>query len=137
MRRALGVAALTLVAACAPSADGARVARSTLVVGIDVSGSFEGKGNYESSVDFAANYLYGHLHGLGGLNQPTAVFVGSLGGEKPGEAKSFQPIHTFQNMTAPHVAAYLRYEYTSRYAVTDFHPIFQPDRTLAHLQNIE
>ena len=136
MRRALGVAALTLVAACAPSAEGGRVARSTLVIGIDVSGSFEGKGNYESSVDFAANYLYGHLHGLGGLNQPTAVFVGSLGGEKPGEAKSFQPIHTFQNMTVPQIAAYLRKEYPSRDALTDFNPFFDRVGTLVKRQNL-
>jgi hypothetical protein len=89
MRRALGLAALAVVSACAPSADAGRVARSTLVIGIDVSGSFQNKGRYESSIDFAANYLYGHIHGLGGLKQPTNVFVGSLGGEKPGEAKSF------------------------------------------------
>ena len=41
--------------ACAPTADGARVARSTLVVGIDVSGSFGSRGRYENSIDFAAN----------------------------------------------------------------------------------
>ena len=79
---------LSAVVACAPPADGARVARSTLVIGIDVSGSFRGKAHYESAIDFAANYLYAHIHGLGGLKQPTAVFVGSFGGEKPGETKS-------------------------------------------------
>ncbi|HEX3534360.1 MAG TPA: hypothetical protein VHT23_09070, partial [Gemmatimonadaceae bacterium] len=94
-------AALMLSAAvsCAPSADGSqRVARSTLVIGIDVSGSFRGKAHYESAIDFTSNYLYAHIHGLGGLKQPTAVFVGSFGGEKPGETKSFQPIDTFRNM---------------------------------------
>ena len=85
-----------------------RTARSTLVIGIDVSGSFRRGGRYDSSIDFAANYLYGHLHGLGGLKQPTAVFVGSIGGEKPGETKSFQPIHTFQEMSVAQIAAYLR-----------------------------
>ncbi|HMH86918.1 MAG TPA: hypothetical protein VK529_13290, partial [Gemmatimonadaceae bacterium] len=63
---------LSAVVACAPPADGARVARSTLVIGIDVSGSFRGKAHYESAIDFTANYLYAHLHGLGGLKQPTA-----------------------------------------------------------------
>jgi hypothetical protein len=122
--------------ACAPSAEGGRVARSTLVIGIDVSGSFEGKGNYDNSIDFAANYLYGHLHGLGGLKQPTAVFVGSLGGEKPGEAKSFQPIHTFQNMTVPQIATYLRKEYPSRDALTDYNPFFERVATLVKRQNL-
>src|SRR5947209_11169517 len=94
---AAGALVIGSALSCAPSADASRIARSTLVIGIDVSGSFESKGRYESSIDFTANYLYAHIHGLGGLKQPTAVFVGSLGGEKPGEAKSFQPIHTFQN----------------------------------------
>jgi hypothetical protein len=110
---------LSAVVACAPPADGARVARSTLVIGIDVSGSFRGKAHYESAIDFTANYLYAHLHGLGGLKQPTAVFVGSFGGEKPGETKSFQPIHTFQNMTVPQIAAFLRKEYPSNDGLTD------------------
>jgi hypothetical protein len=140
-RRIFGLAAvpalvLSAAVACAPSAEGGRVARSTLVVGIDVSGSFQGRGRYESSIDFAANYLYGHIHGLGGLKQPTAVFVGSLGGEKPGEAKSFQPIHTFQNMTVPQIAAYLRKEYPPRDALTDFNPFFDRVATLVKRQNL-
>ena len=98
---------LSAIVACAPPADGARVARSTLVIGIDVSGSFRGKAHYESAIDFTANYLYAHIHGLGGLKQPTNVFVGSFGGEKPGETKSFQPIHTFQNKSVAEIAASL------------------------------
>jgi hypothetical protein len=140
-RRGLALAAasalvLSAAVACAPSADGARVARSTLVVGIDVSGSFQSRGRYESSIDFAANYLYGHLHGLGGLKEPTAVFVGSLGGEKPGEAKSFQPIMTFQNMTVPQIAAYLRKEYPPRDALTDFNPFFERVATIVKRNNL-
>ena len=90
--------ALSAVVGCSSSAaDTTRVPRSTLVIGIDVSGSFESRGRYESSIDFTANYLYAHIHGLGGLKQPTAVFVGSFGGEKPGETKSFQPIQPFRS----------------------------------------
>ncbi|HJQ12553.1 MAG TPA: hypothetical protein VJ840_16085 [Gemmatimonadaceae bacterium] len=113
-----------------------RVARSTLVLAIDVSGSFRGKHGYESAVDFAANYLYAHLHGLGGLKEPTAVFVGSFGGEKPGETKSFQPIHTFQNMTVAQIAAYLRKEYPPRDGLTDFNPFFERVATLVKRQNL-
>ena len=133
---ALAVLALSVVVACAPPADGARVARSTLVIGIDVSGSFQGKGRYESAIDFTANYLYAHLHGLGGLKQPTAVFVGSFGGEKPGETKSFQPIHTFQNMSVPQIAAFLRKEYPSNDGLTDFNPFFERVGTLVKRQNL-
>jgi hypothetical protein len=133
-------AAVTLTAAisCAPSADGAgpRVARSTLVIGIDVSGSFKSRDRYDNAIDFAANYLYAHIHGLGGLKQPTNVFVGSFGGEKPGETKSFQPIHTFQNMTVPQIAAFLRKEYPSNDGLTDFNPFFERVATLVKRQNL-
>ena len=131
-------AALVLsAAACAPSADGGqRVARSTLVIGIDVSGSFRGKAHYESAIDFAANYLYAHIHGLGGLKQPTAVFVGSFGGEKPGETKSFQPIDTFRNMSVAEIAAFLRKEYPSNDGLTDFNPFFERVGTLVKRQNL-
>jgi hypothetical protein len=126
-------AALTIgaLAGCSAAAgDSPRVARSTLVIAIDVSGSFGGKARYESAIDFTANYLYAHIHGLSGLKQPTAVFVGSVGGEKPGETKSFQPIHSFQNMTVAQIAAYLRKEYPSRDGLTDFNPFFARVATL-------
>jgi hypothetical protein len=113
-----------------------RIARSTLIIGIDVSGSFQRDGRYESAIDFAANYLYGHLHGLGGLKQPTAVFVGSIGGEKPFETKSFQPIHTFQNMSVSEIAAYLRREYPARDGLTEFNPFFDRVGTLVKRQNL-
>jgi hypothetical protein len=131
-------AALTLsaVVGCSQAASSTRVARSTLVIGIDVSGSFRGKAHYESAIDFTANYLYAHIHGLGGLKQPTAVFVGSFGGEKPGETKSFQPIHTFQNKSVPEIAAFLRKEYPSNDGLTDFNPFFERVGTLVRRQNL-
>ena len=141
-RLAVIVAVVAAAAACSPGApqEGgskeSRVARSTLVIGIDVSGSFRSKGRYESSIDFTANYLYAHLHGLGGLKQPTAVFVGSFGGERPQETKSFQPIHTFQNMSVEQIAAYLRREYPARDGLTDFNPFFDRVATLVKRQNL-
>jgi hypothetical protein len=126
-----------LAGACAPASGGEqRVARSTLVIGIDVSGSFRKGGNYESSIDFAANYIYAHLHGLGGLKQPTAMFVGSIGGERAGETKSFQPIHTFQSMSVEQIAAYLRKEYPSRDGLTDFNPFFERVAVLVKRQGL-
>ena len=138
-RTVLAAAAALLLAAsyaCVPTADGARIPRSTLVLGIDVSGSFQSEGRYESSIDFAANYLYAHLHGLDGLKQPTAVLVGSIGGERPKETKSFQPIETFQHMSVPEIAAYLRKEYPSRDGLTDFNPFFERVAALVTRQNL-
>jgi hypothetical protein len=133
--RMAAVGMLLVLSACAPPTDG-RVARSTLVIGIDVSGSFLRGGRYESSIDFAANYLYAHLHGLGDLKQPTSVFVGSIGGAAAEETKSFQPIHTFQDMSVSQIAAYLRKEYPARDGLTDFNPFFERVSTLIKRQNL-
>jgi hypothetical protein len=130
---ALAMVALT---SCVPSSDNPRVARSTLVVGVDVSGSFQRGGRYESAIDFAANYIYAHLRGLGGLKQPTALFVGSVGGEERDETKSFQPIHTFQDMSVEQISAYLRREYPARDGLTDFNPFFRRVATLVKRQNL-
>jgi hypothetical protein len=136
VRRMAQAVALAALVACAPKGGETRTARSTLVIGIDVSGSFRRGGRYDSSIEFAANYLYGHLHGLGGLKKPTNVFVGSIGGEQPGETKSFQPIHTFQGMSVAEIASYLRREYPSRDGLTDFNPFFGRVATLLKRQGL-
>jgi hypothetical protein len=136
VRRLAQAGALAALVACAPPSAEKRTARSTLVIGIDVSGSFRRGGRYDSSVEFAANYLYGHLHGLGGLKTPTNVFVGSIGGEDVGETKSFQPIHTFQGMSVAEIASFLRREYPSRDGLTDFNPFFRRVATLVKRQGL-
>ncbi|HVE79553.1 MAG TPA: hypothetical protein VNA89_11850 [Gemmatimonadaceae bacterium] len=140
--RARVVAALALACAttaCSPAAGSPaaeRTARNTLVIGIDISGSFLREGRYESAVDFAAQYIYAHLHGLGGLKKPTALFVGTVGGDVAGETKSFQPIHTFQSMSVDEIRAYLRREYPARDGLTDFNPFFTRVATLVKRQNL-
>ena len=91
MSRALLAACAAATFACAPSGEQV-IPRSTMVIGLDVSGSFRQSGHFDDAVEFAANYLYAHMNGLGDLRVPTAVFVGTLGGERPGEAKVFHPI---------------------------------------------
>ncbi len=102
-----GAMVVAAVTACIPIEDTPRRARSTLFIGIDVSGSFESTGNYDDAIEFASHYLYGHLHGLGELSMPSAVFVGSVGGDTPGETKSFQPIHAFRDKSPEEIAAVL------------------------------
>lgn len=118
------------------SEDEKRVARSTLVIGIDVSGSFQKGGRYDNSIDFAAHYLYAHLNGLGGLRVPTSVFVGSVGGEREDEWKSFQPIHTFEGKSIGEIAAYLRKQYPPNDGLTDFNPFFERVATLVKRQGL-
>lgn len=138
MRRALllglGIAALLgATPACAP-VQSRGTPRNTLVVGIDVSGSF--RQGYDDAIEFAAYYIYGHLNGLGGLRVPSAVFVGSVGGEEPGEVKSFHPIQDFQNRGVDQIAADLRTWFPPRDAFTDFNPFFDRVATLVKRQNL-
>ena len=135
-RFAAGVIIVAILGACSPVEDNPRRARSTLVLGIDVSGSFEATGNYTEAIEFASHYLYGHLNGLGELAVPSAVFVGSVGGENPGETKSFQPIHAFQGKSPEEIAAVLREQFPSRDGFTDFNAFFDRVATLVKRQGL-
>jgi hypothetical protein len=125
--------ATLVLAACAPAQSG-EPPRNTLVVGIDVSGSF--RRHSADAIDFAAHYVYGHLNGLGGLRPPTAMFVGSVGGERAGEVKSFHPIHDFQGKSVEEIAASLREWFPERDQVTDFNVFLDRAATLVKRQNL-
>ncbi len=135
-RFAAGAIIVAILGACTPVEDSPRRARSTLVLGIDVSGSFEATGNYDDAIEFASHYLYGHLSGLGELAVPSAVFVGSVGGENPGETKSFQPIHAFRGKSPEEIAAVLREQFPSRDGFTDFNVFFDRVATLVKRQGL-
>ena len=135
-RFAAGAIIVAILGACTPVQDSPRRARSTLVLGIDVSGSFEATGNYDSAIEFASHYIYGHLNGLGELAVPSAVFVGSVGGENPGETKSFQPIHAFQGKSPEELAAVLREQFPSQDGFTDFNAFFDRVATLVKRQGL-
>lgn len=119
---ALGVA---LLAACSAGDQEAHPAASTMVIGIDVSGSFRDSKLYDDAVDFASQYIVAHLTGVGQLHTPTALFVGSVGGARPGEPKAFHPINDFQGLSADQVAANLRNWFPATDEYTDFNAFFQ------------
>jgi hypothetical protein len=132
-----GVWVLAGTLACAP-AESEVVPRSTLVIGIEATyhqrGAF--KHEFDDAVDFAAYYLYGRLRGLGDLQQPSALFVGSIGGDSPDEAKAFRPIHDFQGRSAAEIARDLRAWYPPEDRLTDFNPFFERVATLIRRQNL-
>lgn len=83
-------------------------ARQTVFVGMDISGSFLNGKYYEDALHFLANYISAHMNGYGGLEIPVALFVGSIGGDKPNEPKSFYPIQTFENKSVQEILETLR-----------------------------
>lgn len=112
-----------LLAACTPP-ENAPPPRSTLVVGLDVSGSFRQSGHFDEALEFAAVYIYGHLNGMGKLRQVTDIFVGSLGGERPGEPKTFHPIQDLTGKVPSEIAADLRAWFPETDPLTDFNAFF-------------
>src|SRR5438445_220245 len=125
MRRRVAALALALsVVACSPS-QRAETPRSTLVIGMDISGSFRRNPNFNGAIEFAALYIYAHLNGMDGLQTNTAIFVGELGGERPGQAKVFHPIQDLSGKTPAQIAADLRAWFPQEDPITDFNAFFQ------------
>jgi hypothetical protein len=64
------------------------------------------------------------------------VFVGSVGGARPGEPKSFQPIHAFQGKTPDEIAQALREFFPPEDSFTDFNSFFDRVATLVKRQGL-
>jgi hypothetical protein len=128
-------AGLALVAAlalgCAPPKN-APPPKSTLVIGLDVSGSFRKSGHFDDAIEFAALYIYAHLKGLRDLRRPTDVFVGTMGGRRPGEAKTFHPIQDLSGKSPQQIAADLRAWFPETDPITDYNAFFE--RTAVHVK---
>jgi hypothetical protein len=100
--------------------------RLVMFLGVDISGSFMRSKNFDDSLSFAAHYLYAHLNGLGGLEVPHSLFVGSIGGASPDEAKTFYPIQTFANKSVDEINAQLHeiFPRKKENPFTDFNAFF-------------
>ena len=132
---AIAVSLGLLLLACEPPQT-EREARMTLFIGIDVSGSFQNTGNFDDALRFAAHYIYGHLNEIDGLEAPNVLFVGSIGGERPGEPKSFHPIHDFRGKSVDEIHADLQRWFRPDDAFTDFNPFFERVATFVKRQNL-
>ena len=86
----------------------ANAGRLVLFVGVDISGSYMNGRYFDDSIEFLARYIHGHLNGYGGLEVPHSLFVGSIGGLKADEAKTFFPIQTFQDRSIEQIESQLR-----------------------------
>ena len=135
--RAFAAVALGLLVglSCVPR-ETERQPRVSMFVGIDVSGSFQRTGRFDDALRFTAHYIYAHLNELGGLEEPNVLFVSSIGGEEVGEAKSFHPIHDFQNKDVDEITSDLREWFRPDDAFTDFNPFFSRVATVVKQRNL-
>ena len=133
--RILLVALLLLAPGCTSS--DAEKPRLSLFVGVDVSGSFSKTPHFKDALRFLSHYIYGHLHGMGGLEKPRAVFVGSIGGDVPNEPKAFHPIQVFERKNVPEIEAKLKELFdTKGNYLTDFNAFFDRVATLVKRQGL-
>ena len=107
--------------------DTQRAGNSVLFVGVDISGSFKKSGHFDDSLRFMSHYLYTHLNGLGDTRIPGDLFVGSIGGAKPNEPKTFYPIQTFQYKDVKGIEKELRkiFSKTNTNRYTDYNAFFK------------
>jgi hypothetical protein len=82
--------------------------RLVIFVGVDISGSFMNGRYFDDSIQFLARYIYGHLNGIGDMEVPHSLFVGSIGGYKKDEPKTLYPIESFQNRSVEQIEERLR-----------------------------
>lgn len=110
----------------AVSADG-QPGREVYFIGVDISGSFKATGYFKDSIRFLAHYTYMHINGLGGTKVPAAFFVGSIGGVKPDEPKTFYPIQTFEHQSIKQIEAKLFniFPKTDNNKYTDYDAFFE------------
>ncbi len=131
------VASLVLAVGCASTEE--PEPRLSLFVGVDVSGSFTQARAplFEDSLRFLAYYIYGHLHGTGGLEKVRALYVGPLGGNVPNEPKALFPIQVFERMSVPQIEAKLKEMFVRKgNFLTDFNAFFKNVSETAQKQNL-
>lgn len=101
--------------------------RLVMFVGVDISGSFLRSKNFKDSLEFLSNYIYAHLNGYGGLEVPHSLFVGSIGGSKSNEAKTFFPIQSFEHLSIKDIHKKLKKIFPKRKTnpFTDYNSFFK------------
>ena len=123
------LAAALLAPSCAggPRAQAPEVGRLVMFVGVDISGSFMHGRYFDDSIDFLAHYIHAHLNGLGGLEIPHSLFVGSIGGVKKDEPKTLFPIEKFQDRSIEQIDAELHelFPKNKENPFTDFNAFFE------------
>ena len=119
------LAVIILIAGCTPAEE--QKPRLSLFIGVDISGSFINSGYFDESLNFLAHYIYAHLNGIGGLEEPNVLFVSSIGGSTPEEPKTFFPIHVFENMSVEEIEAKLHeiFPKDKQNPFTDFNAFFE------------
>ena len=112
--------------------DEVKSGRAVMIIGVDISGSYKNSSYYKDSMNFIAHYIFAHLKGLKGMDVPDQLFVGSIGGAKPNQPKTFFPIEAFQYKSIDQILAKLNEIFPAHDTnqFTDFNAFFEQISTL-------
>jgi hypothetical protein len=101
--------------------------RLVMFVGVDISGSFMRGKYFDDALSFLARYIHAHVNGLGGMEVPHSLFVGSIGGNRKDEAKTLFPIQMFQDRSVEQIEAQLHLLFPKKREnpFTDFNAFFE------------
>ena len=111
--------------------------RTTVFIGIDVSGSFTRTSTFKDGVKFLSYYINAHLKGLGGLFKPTDLYVGGIGGNEKEEPQAFYPIHDFDGRSIRQIEKKLKKEFAhQKDNLTDFNEFFRRVKSIVKQKNL-
>ena len=117
--------ALVGLAGCADGPSSPRAPASTLFIGIDTGSAFRHSGHYDQAVSFLSHYIYGHIHELGGLDKPQALFVTGMGGKESHEPKNIHSLREFEGKSVSQIESALKQWFPAVDPAPDFNPFFQ------------
>ncbi len=133
----LAVAAMLFLSGCTMgTGTEQRMIKHTIFIGIDASTSFVDSPYYEDSLKFISYYIYGHLHNLGGLKEPKALFVATIGGFSADEPKSFRPIQDFESKKVEQIEQDLKEWIGHKETITDFNVFFEKVKELIQKRSL-
>lgn len=123
----IAIFAILMITASGCGFSGKPKPRLSLFIGVDVSGSFVNSGYFDDSLNFLSHYIYAHLNGIGNLEKPHVLFVSSIGGAKPGQAKTFYPMEMFENKSVAEIDTTLHqiFPKDKQNQLTDFNAFFE------------
>ncbi len=123
--------------ACKMETKKRKTLKSTLFIGIDVSGSFTRTKSFSNGLSFLSYYLYGHLNGLHGLSKPTDLYVGGIGGDQKEDPQAFFPIHDFMGLSPDKIKEKLLKEFgKQKDNLTDFNTYFHRIKSIVKQKNL-
>jgi hypothetical protein len=129
---------LALTAGCQfAQKEDAKTQRSTLFIGIDVSGSFTRTKRFKDGMRFLGEYIHAHLHEKGKLSKPVDLYVGGIGGNIKEDPQDFFPVHDFIGLAPKQIEEKLQKEFSGQKDnLTDFNTFFMRIKSIVKQKNL-